>query len=116
MSPSSQQKCKRLALYERSSSLRKLSKLEESEVLLDDKQNEEMCAVMDAVNNDELEKLFVEGDQHGVGGLMKSIWITDKERQKKEVDQDQFKNGKVLFVCTIRNVNNTELSNGRGNR
>ena len=47
---------------------------------------------------------------------MKSIWITDKERQKKEFDQDQFKNGKVLFVCTIRNVNNTELSNGRGNR
>ena len=40
MSPSSQQQRKRLAQYERSSSLRKLKKLEESEVLLNDEQNE----------------------------------------------------------------------------
>jgi len=75
--------------------------LEESELLLNDEQNEEMCAVMDAVKDDELEKLFIEGDQHGVGGLMKRIWMTDKEWQKKEFDQDQSKNGNVLFVCNI---------------
>jgi len=104
MSPSSQQQRKRLAQYERSSSLRKLKKLEESEVLLNDEQNEEMCAVVDAVKDDELEKLFIEGDQHGVGGLMKRIWMTDKERQKKEFDQDQLRNGMELFVCTVHNV------------
>ena len=98
MSPSSQQKHKQLAQYERSSSIRKLNKLEESEVLLDDEQNEEMCTVMESIQNDELEKLFLEGDQHSVGGLMKTIWFTDKERQKEEFDQDQAKNGKVLSV------------------
>jgi len=52
-----------------------------------------MHAVMDAVQDDELEKLFQEGDQHSVGSLMKTIWFTDKERQKKEFSQDQAKNG-----------------------
>ena len=98
MSPSSQQKRKQLAQYERSGSIRKLNKLEESEVLLDDEQNEEMCTVVESIQNDELEKLFQEGDQHSVGSLMKTIWFTDKERQKKEFDQDQARNGKVLFM------------------
>jgi len=100
MSPFSQQKRKQRAQYERSSSKWKLNKLEESEVLLDDEQSEEMSAVMDAVQDDKLELLYQEGDQHGVGGLMKTIWLTDKERQKKEFDQDQAKNGE-LFFCTI---------------
>jgi len=69
MSPFSQQKCKQRTQYERSSSKQKLNKLEESEVLLDDEQSEEMCAVMDVVQDDELELLHQEGDQHGVGGL-----------------------------------------------
>ena len=77
-----------------------MNKLEESEVLLDDEQSEEMCAVMDVVQDDELELLHQEGDQHGVGGLMKTIWFTDKKQQKMEFDQDQAKNGK-LFFCTI---------------
>ena len=93
MSPASRMKRKRLAQYERSSSIRKLSKFEESEVVLNEEQDEEMRAVMDAVHDDELEKLFQEGDQHGVGSLMKTIWFTDKERQKKEFSQDQAKNG-----------------------
>jgi len=62
MSPASQLQHKRLAQYERSSSIRKLRKFEESEVVLNEEQGEEMCAVMDAVQDDELEKLFQEGD------------------------------------------------------
>ena len=56
----------------------------------------------ESIQNEELEKLFQEGDQHSVGSLMKTIWFTDKERQK-EYDQDQAKNGKVLF-CAIHTV------------
>lgn len=95
MSPFSQQKHKQYAQYERSSSIQKLGKFEESEIVLDDEQNEEMCGIVEAVQSDELEKLFWEGDEHGVGNLMKTIWYTDKDWQKKEFAQDQVQNGKV---------------------
>jgi len=49
MSPASQLKRKRYTQYEWSSSIRKLQKLEDSEVVLSDEQNEEMCAVMEAM-------------------------------------------------------------------
>ena len=98
MSPFSQQKRKQFAQYQRSSSLQKLGKLEESEVVLDDEQNEEMCAIVEAVQPDELEKLFQEGDQHNVGNLMKNIWYTDKDRQRKEFANDQSRNGKGYYL------------------
>ena len=101
MSPASQQKRKQLAQYERSSSIRKLNRFEESEVVLNDEQNEEMSVVMGAVQDEELEKLFQEGDQHGVGSLMKTIWFTDKERQKKDFSQDQAKNGNRFCASYI---------------
>ena len=52
-----------------------------------------MCAIMEAVQPEELEKLF-EGDQHGVGNLMKNIWFTDKYYQKSEFSSDQVCNSK----------------------
>jgi len=75
VSPLSQQKCKLYAHYQRTSSLRKLAKYE-----LDDEQNAEMSSIVEATQPDELEKLFKEGNQHGVGDVMKSIWLTDKNR------------------------------------
>lgn len=99
MSPASQQACKRYAQYQRSSSNRKLARLEQNEVTLDSDQNEEMCAVVEAVPNEELEKLFKEGEQHGVGSLMKSVWFTDKDRQRKEFTQDQDRNSKGCTAC-----------------
>lgn len=105
MSPSSQQKRKQYGQYQRSSSLRKLGRFEESEVVLNDEQNEEMCAIVEAVQPEELEKLFQEGDQHNVGNLMKNIWYTDKDRQRKEFAQDQLQNGKrLLFVAFLFDV------------
>lgn len=102
MSPFSQQKRKQYGQYQRSSSLRKLGRFEESEVVLDDEQNEEMCAIVEAVQPEELEKLFQEGNQHNVGNLMKNIWYTDKDRQRKEFAQDQLQNGKwLLFVAFL---------------
>ena len=83
-------------------SLRKLGRFEESEVVLDDKQNEEIRAIVEAVQPEKLEKLFQEGNQHNVGNLMKNIWYTDKDRQGKEFAQDQLQNGKwLLFVAFL---------------
>ena len=89
MSPASQQACKHYAQYQRSSNIRKLARLEENEVVLDDEQHKEMSAVIEAVQAEELERLFQEGEQHGVGSLMKNVWFTDKDRQRKEFSQDQ---------------------------
>ena len=83
MSPLSQQKHKLYAQYQRTSSLRKLARYKASEVELDDEQNAEMSSIVEATQPDELEKLFKEGDQHGVGDVMKSIWLTNKNHQKK---------------------------------
>ena len=89
MSPLSQQKRKMYAQYQRTSNIRKLKKYEASELVLDDEQNAEMCSVMEATQPDELEKLFKEGDEHGVGSLMKSIWYTDRDHQKTDFCHDQ---------------------------
>ena len=60
--------------------------------------NRMMCAIVEAVQPDELEKLFQEGDQHNVGNLMKNIWYTDKDRQRKEFANDQLRNGKGYYL------------------
>ena len=81
LSLASQQARKRYAQYQRSSNIRKLSRLEDSEVVLSDEQNE-MCEVMEAVKAEDSDKLYQEGDQHGVGSVIKTLWLTDKDRQK----------------------------------
>ena len=98
MSPLSQQKRKQYAQYERTNSIRKLARYEDSELVLNDEQNEEMCAIVEAVQTEQMEKLFEEGDQHGVGNLMKNIWFTDKDRQKSEFSSDQVHNSKFYFL------------------
>ena len=92
MSPASQQKRKLYTQYERTNSLRKLVKYEANEVDLNDEQNAEMSSIVEATQPDELKKLFDEGDQHGVGDIMKSVWLTDKNCQKKEFNHDQERN------------------------
>ena len=89
MSPHSQQKRKKLAQYQRTNNIRKLKKYEDSEIVLDAEQSTEMCSVMEVTPPEDLEKLFKEGDEHGVGDLLKSIWYTDKDRQKTEFCDDQ---------------------------
>ena len=49
--------------------------------MLSDDQNKEMCAKMEAARAEDLDKLYQEGDQHGVGSLMKTLWMTDKNHQ-----------------------------------
>ena len=84
-------------------------------MVLSDEQNEEMCAVMETMQAEELDKLYQEGDQHGVGSIMKTIWLTDKDCQKKHFSVDQEQNGKCTAMCFIF-IMSTLASGGRGNR
>ena len=49
----------------------KLAKYGESEVTLNKEQNSEMYAIVERTENADLEKLFKEVNEHGIGGLMK---------------------------------------------
>ena len=97
MSPASQLKRRQNSQYTRNLSARKLAKYGENEVTLNEEQNSEMCAIIERTENDDLEKLFQEGNEHGVGELMKEIWFTDKKRQIQQFANDQTANGK--FHC-----------------
>ena len=61
MSPASQAKRKKLAQYERPSNIRKLKNYEDSEVTLDDEQNDEMCNIVEQIQTEDLEALCKEG-------------------------------------------------------
>ena len=88
MSPASQAKRKKPAQYERTNSIRKLSNYEDSEMNLDDAQNEEMCNIVQSIGEDELEKLYTEGEKHGVGTIIKEICITDVQQRRKQFLDD----------------------------
>ena len=92
MSPASQLKRKKNVLTERTKDKRKLNKYEKTEVTLTDQQHEEMHAIVnkvEEVENAELEKIFAEGDSHGVGKQMREVWTTDKWQQAAQFKADQ---------------------------
>lgn len=96
MSPASQAKQKQLTQYERTNSIRKLAMYEDSEIMLDDTQNEEMCSIVQSIGDDDLENLYVEGEKHGVGKIMKEIWIMDAQQRRKQFFDDQAKNSMLV--------------------
>ena len=117
MSPASQLKRRQNSQYARNSSTRKLAKYRDNEVTLNEEQHNEMCAIVEGTENEDLEKLFKEGNEHGVGKQMKEIWFTDKKRQAQQFTNDQAGNGK--YHCGL--INNLihyllAATGSRGNR
>ena len=98
MSPASQQRRKSNAQSERSNMIRKLEKYNESDVTLNDEQHEEMCTLVERIGNGDLDEIFLEGSEHGVGDLMKEIWYTDSKRQQQQFLRDQSKNGNFYII------------------
>ena len=97
MSPESrvQRQCKQAA--RRFSDKRKLEHFEATEVPLDAEQDEEMSTIVSKIEEtcpDELEKLFSEGNKHGVGSKLRSIWSTDRQREYADFSKDQKINSK----------------------
>ena len=77
----------------------KLAKYKESEVTLNEKQHSEMCTILERTDNDDLEKLFKEGNENGVGDIIQDVWFTDKKRQIQEFSHNQATNGKKF--CSL---------------
>ena len=97
MSPASQLKRKQNTLIERNNDKIKLKRYEKGEVTLAEEQHDEMCAIVDRiweVGKDELEKVFAEGDAHGVGTQIREIWMTDRRQQLEQFKTDQTRNSK----------------------
>ena len=100
MSPASQAKRKQNVLTERNNDKKKLTKYENTEVTLSDEQHEEMSTIVnkiEEVGKAELEKIFVEGDSHGVGTQVREVWMTDNRQQLSQFKADQEKN------CELQN-------------
>ena len=102
MSPASQLKRRQNAQYTRKLSAQKLAKYEENEVMLNEEQHTEMCSIVERTKNDDLEKLLKEGNEHGVGELMKEIWFTDRKCQIQQFANDQATNGEIC--CSLLKV------------
>ena len=114
MSPLSQQKRKYNQRQKMHSTQVKLTKYQQTEITLDEQQDEEMENVMKVIEQQSSEKLFQEGEKHGVGDKLRQIWNNDKKEQKNTFDIDQSFNSKfrlqrqtsfVLFVGTGKRGN-----------
>lgn len=100
MSPASQAKRKEHQKKERDEAKRKAKSYEHTELPLDTEQHEQMDAVTSAIEKEcpgELEKLFVEGEKHGVGSKLRDVWNLDKQRERNEFKRDQLINSKCNF-------------------
>ena len=97
MSPTSKLKRKQNVSMEHSIDKRKLAKYENTEITLADEQHTQMYDVMNAIDGeavDDLQKIFEEGESHGVGGKLKEIWTTDRRQRIQQFQQDQARNCK----------------------
>ena len=97
MSPASQLKRKQNASMEHGNDKKKLARYENTVITLTDEQHTQMCDVMNAIDGeavDDLQKIFKEGESHGVGSKFKEIWITDRRQNTQQFQQDQARNGK----------------------
>ena len=97
MSPTSQLQRKQNAQTERSSDKLKLAKLKTVDLDLPDEQHFDMCNVTEAIEEsgkDELDRVFTEGDAHGVRDVLRNVWHTDLRKQKEQFMADQANNGK----------------------
>ena len=97
MSPTSQLSRKQNAQTERSSDKLKLEKLKIVDLDLSDEQHFDKCNVTEAIEEsgkDELDRVFTEGDAHGVGDVLRNVWHTDFRKKKKQFMANQANNDK----------------------
>jgi len=117
MSPASQRLRKSNAQSQRSKMIRKLEKRTEADVTLSDEQHEEMCSLAERVSSEDLDKIFLEGSEHGVGNLIKDIEYTDSRHQRQKFLDDRSKNGIYISMCCTACVISHFSANGaHGNR
>ena len=117
MSPASKAKRRKLAQYERTNNIRKLARYEEHDIVLDNEQSDEMYGIVKEMGEEELQKLYDEGDKHNVGAILKDIWTTDLDRQQKQFSDDQATNCNLITILKYFDSLFFVTGNGgRGNR
>ena len=97
LSPANQLKKKQNVPMERGIDKRKLAKYENTEITQADEQHMQMCDVVNAIDSeaiDDLQKIFEEGESHGVGSKLKEIWTKNRRQRIEQFQQDQARNGK----------------------
>lgn len=118
MSPNSQAQCQRKQAAKRFVDKHKMERYE-VDIPLDTEQDDEMSAVVSKIEevcSDELQKLFKEGEKHGVGLKLRNTWNTDKRREYTEFNRDQVINSKLNFMSTSVHVPDIIETGKRGNR
>ena len=71
---------------------------------LDSEQDSEMCSITSTIDKmcpEELEKLFAEGDEHGVGSRLREAWNSDRRSELNEFKGNQATNGEFCFYLNI---------------
>ena len=54
-----------------------------------------MVNMIEEVDKDELEKVFADGDAHGVVAQIREVWITDRRQQLDQFKAGQARNSKL---------------------
>ena len=118
MSPNSQAQRQRNQAAQRFVDKHKLERYE-ADIPLDTEQDDEMSAVVSKIEeicSDELQKLFKEGEKHGVGSKLRNTRNTDKRREYTEFNRDQKTNSKLNFICLLVYMHLIIETGKRGNR
>ena len=85
MPPASQVKRKQNATLKQGLDKRKLARYENTEITLSEEQHTQMCDIMDVMGQvavDELQRIFEEGETHGVSNKLKENWTLDKRHER----------------------------------
>ena len=62
------------------------------------------CNVTEAIEEsgkDELDKVFTDGDAHGVGDVLRNVWHTHLRKKKKQFMADQANNDKEVCILAF---------------
>jgi len=60
-----------------------------------------MQTIASKIGGSELQKLYDEGEKYGVAEIMKDIWTTDLDRQRREFSHNQASNSKLIVIACM---------------
>ena len=58
-----------------------------------------MQTIANNIGGSELQKLYDEGEKYDVAEVMKDIWTTDLDRQRREFSHDQASNSELIMIA-----------------
>ena len=83
-------------------------KFEKTEITLSEEQHDEMCTIVNRIEElgkDELEKVFTDGDAHGVGSQIREVWVSNRRQQLDQFKADQTRNSRCQRIISVYVLN-----------